>query len=116
MTAQPYAAIDRRVLEALKHVHNCGAELYNSGAHAEAFRLYQGGLFVVRGFLDHRPAVRRGIEDGLAEVEAVDGNVRLRAFHEVIEQVRSDLKAIWIAAAPAQSPETGAGAAPDAPS
>jgi hypothetical protein len=114
MTVHPHAVTDRRILETLKHVHNTGAQLYNAGSHAEAFRLYQGGLFVVRGFLEHRPAIRRVIDDGLAEVEVVDGNVRLRAFrlHEVIEQVRADLKAIWKAAAQAQAPE--AGAAPDA--
>jgi hypothetical protein len=97
MIDHPHAATDSRLLETLKHVHNCGASLYNAGAHAEAFRMYQGGLFVARGLLDHRPEVRRVIEDGLAEVAAVDATARLRAFrlHEVIEQVRADLKAIW---------------------
>src|SRR3954453_18750341 len=80
MTPHPHAATDRRILETLKAVHNRGAGLYNAGAHAEAFRLYQGALAVARAFLDHRPAVRRLIDDGLAEVEAVDGNARLRAF------------------------------------
>lgn len=106
----PHAATDRRILETLKAVHNRGAGLYNAGAHAEAFRLYQGALVVARAFLDHRPAVRRLIDDGLAEVEAVDGNDRLRAFrlHEVIEQVRADLKAVWMAAR-ANPPEPDAG-------
>jgi hypothetical protein len=44
--------------------------------------------------------VQAVIADGLAEVAAVSGNIRLSAFrlHEVIEQVRADLKAVWKAA------------------
>lgn len=100
MTPDPTAATDKRVLETLKAVHNRGAELYNAGDHAAALRLYQGALLVARAFLDHRPAVRQVIDDGLHEVEASESPVRLKAFrlHEVIEQTRADLKAVWQAA------------------
>src|SRR6476620_1299211 len=100
MTPDPIAAADRRTLETLKAVHNRGADLYNAGEHAAAFRLYQGALLVARGFLDHCPPVLKVIDDGLHEVEATEAGARLKAFrlHEVIEQVRADLKAVWRAA------------------
>jgi|SRR5579883_2238838 len=100
MSVHPHAATDKRILETLKEVHNNGAGLYNAGQHAEAFHLYLGALVVARPFLDHRPAVQAVIADGLAEVAAVTGNTKLNAFrlHEVIEQVRADLKAVWKAA------------------
>lgn len=120
MATHSFAVTDRRVLETLKEVHNRGAGLYNAGRHAEAFRVYQGALLVARPFLDHRPAVQALITDGLAEVDAVDGNVKLMAFrlHEVIEQVRADLKAVWKAAraaAPAVARVSGVVTAGGAP-
>src|SRR2546423_754178 len=100
MTPDPTAAADQRTLETLKAVHNRGADLYNAGEHAAAFRLYQGALLVTRGFLDHRPAVLKVIDDGLHEVEAAESNAGLKGFrlHEVIGQVRADLKGVWRAA------------------
>jgi hypothetical protein len=97
MASQPRASLDRRVLESLKELHNQGAALYNAGHHTEAFHVYQGGLVVARYFLDHHPAVCRLIDEGLQEVSSLQGNIKLRAFrlHEVIDQVRADMKAIW---------------------
>jgi hypothetical protein len=97
MTPDPHAATDKRVLDTLKDVHNRGADLYNAGEVAAALRFYQGALLVARAFLDHRPSIRRVIDDGLHEVARAGGNVKLSAFrlHEVIEQVRADLKAVW---------------------
>jgi hypothetical protein len=93
------ADVDRVLLETLKLAHNKGADLYNTGDPTGAFRLYQGALIIVRGFLGHRPLVRRGVDDGLAEVELAGGNVNLKAFrlHEVVDQCRAELKAAVLA-------------------
>jgi hypothetical protein len=100
------ADVDRVLLETLKLAHNKGADLYNTGDPAGAFRLYQGALLIVRGFLGHRPRVRRGVDDGLAEVELAGGTVNLKAFrlHEVVEQCRADLKAAVLADRDASDP------------
>src|SRR5262245_24177238 len=41
------AAFDKQASEALRDVHDRGAELYNAGDAAAGYRMYQGGLIVV---------------------------------------------------------------------
>jgi hypothetical protein len=85
---------DKAVLDTLKDVHNRGAELYNAGEHAAAFRLYQGGLIVAKPFLAHREKQQAAIKEGLDQIERSQADAKLKAFrlHEVIEQIRTDLK------------------------
>jgi hypothetical protein len=87
------AAFDKQAAEALRDVHDRGAELYNSGDAAAGYRLYQGGLIVARGLLGHRPELQKLISDGLADAER-QASVARRAFvlHELIEKVRVDLR------------------------
>ena len=86
--------LDTRALAILKEVHNLGAALYNGGDPNAAFRMYEGSLRTCKAFLPHRPAVQQRIGDGLAEVDRTDGG-RVRAYrlHELMEEVRADLKA-----------------------
>ena len=92
------SVLDRIILETLKDVHNRGADLYNAGDSAGAFRVYQGALLVVHGFLMHRPAIRQNLLEGLTEVREAAGNWHLLAYrlHEVIDQIRADLKAEFL--------------------
>lgn len=85
----------RRLSESLKTVHNHGAILFNRGQHAEAFRLYQGALFVALQALAERRDLKLVIADGLSEVERSAANDKLKAFrlHEVLEHARTLLKA-----------------------
>lgn len=85
---------DRAILDTLKDVHNRGAELYNAGDHAGAFRLYQGGLIVAKPFLAHRTKQSESIREGLDQVDKSTADPKLKAFrlHEVLEQIRSELK------------------------
>ena len=85
--------LDRLILDTLKDVHNKGADLYNTGDPPACYRMYQGALVAVRPFLGHHPAIQKAIDDGLADVAKSEG-VKIQAFrlHEVIEQVRSELK------------------------
>src|SRR5262245_51581195 len=87
------AAFDKQASEALRDVHDRGAELYNSGDAAAGYRMYQGGLIVARGLLGHRPEVQKLISDGLADAER-QASVARRAFvlHELIEKVRVELR------------------------
>ena len=102
--------LEQAASDVLKEVHNRGADLYNRGDPAAAYRMYEGALSVVRPFVAHRPAILKAIEDGLNETAKTDG-AKIQAFrlHEVIEQVRADLKAEIARAAeakPAQAPKT----------
>ena len=84
----------QRLSDSLKSVHNHGAKLYNRGHHLEAFRLYQGALFVALQMIVDRPDLKLLMADGLSEVEESSANDQLKAFrlHEVIENVRAILK------------------------
>jgi hypothetical protein len=91
--ADPQPDADKVAVDVLRDVHNRGAELYNAGDPAGAFRLYEGALMAVRPFLAHHKDVQKVIDDGLVEVAKTDG-AKVRAFrlHEVIEDVRGRLK------------------------
>jgi hypothetical protein len=88
------AEFDKLVVDALRDVHNRGADLYNTTRDFEgAYRLYQGGLVAVRPLLAHRPEAQKLISDGLAAADQESSAAR-RAFklHETIEAVRKHLK------------------------
>jgi hypothetical protein len=86
--------LDRAVLDTLKEVHNRGAELYNAGEHAAAYRLYQGGLIVAKPFLAYRPKQQSAVQEGLDQIDQSQADPKLKAFrlHEVIDQIRAELK------------------------
>jgi hypothetical protein len=90
-----FADLEKRAVDVLRDVHNRGAELYNRGDPAGCYRMYEGALVAVRPFLSHRPAVMKTLDDGLADVAKSPDGVKVQAFrlHELIEQVRADLKA-----------------------
>lgn len=101
----PTAELDRLAVEVLKDLHNRGADLYNAADAVGTLRLYEGTLRSVGPFLAHRPKVQKQIEDGLAEALKLDG-AKAQAFrlHEVIDAVRTDLKAAMKADAEAKPP------------
>jgi len=87
-------AFDKLVVDALREVHNKGADLYNMKKEFDGtYRMYQGALVAVRPLLAHRPDAQKLIDDGLAAAEKETG-VAQKAFklHEAIEAVRADLK------------------------
>jgi hypothetical protein len=103
----PTADLDKAAVEVLKDLHNRGADLYNAADAGGAMRLYEGTLRAVVPFLAHRPKVQKAIEDGLADALKLDGP-KAQAFrlHEVIDAVRTDLKAAIKADAEAKPPAT----------
>jgi hypothetical protein len=88
------AALDKLAVDALREVHNRGAELYNRGDAAGCYRMYEGALLVVRPFLAHRPDVLKVLDSGLADVAKAPDGVKVQAFrlHELIEKIRAELK------------------------
>lgn len=87
-------AFDKLVVDALRDVHNKGADLYNTSKDfAGAYRMYQGALSTVRPLLAHRPDTQKLIETGLANAEKeTDAARKAFVLHETIEAVRKDLK------------------------
>lgn len=87
------SSTDRHIADALRDMHDRGADLYNGGDVTGGYRIYQGGLVVARGLLGHRPELQKLIADGLAAAELQPAVAR-RAFmlHELIEQVRGELR------------------------
>jgi hypothetical protein len=92
--AEDHRTTDRAVSDALREVHDRGADLYNGGDTAGGYRMYQGGLVLARAMLAHRPEVQKLILDGMAAAEK-QSSVSRRAFmlHELIEKVRVELRA-----------------------
>lgn len=88
-------AFDKLVIDALREVHNKGAELYNTAKDFPgAFRVYQGALVTVRPLLAHRPDAQKIIDTGLdAADKASDAARKAFLLHEAIEAVRKNLKA-----------------------
>ena len=88
-------AFDKLVIDALREVHNKGAELYNTSKDFPgAYRVYQGALVTVRPLLAHRPDAQKIIDAGLDAADKEPDAAR-KAFllHEAIESVRKNLKA-----------------------
>jgi hypothetical protein len=85
---------DKLVIDALRDVHNKGADLYNTQKDfAGAYRMYQGALTAVRPLLAHRPDAQKLIDAGLDAAEK-EADVARKAFllHDSIEGVRKYLK------------------------
>jgi hypothetical protein len=85
---------DKLVIDALRDVHNRGADLYNTSEdHAGAYRMYQGALVTVRPLLAHRPEAQKIIDTGFESADK-ESNLSRKAFvlHETIEGVRKNLK------------------------
>ena len=94
--AQTYTTkeVDARIENQLYEVLKLGTDIYNRGSHDACYRLYQGCLLSVAGFLDHRPEQQAKVQKALKEADALF-NVKDRAFalRDAIDDVRSAIKA-----------------------
>lgn len=88
------AELNKRAVDVLRDMHDLGRDFYNAGDAVGTLRVYQTALRTVSPFVAHHPAIQKAIADGLAEADKLDGD-KAKAFrlHEVIEQVRTDLRA-----------------------
>jgi hypothetical protein len=87
------STLDRQISEALREVHDRGAELYNSGDTVGGYRIYQGALVFAQKMLGHRPELQKVIGTGMSAADK-EPTVDKRAFalHELIEYVRGELR------------------------
>src|SRR5262249_31480602 len=71
--------VDARIENQLYETLKLGTDVYNRGSHDACYRLYQGSLMVVMGFLDHRPEQLARVQKALKESDTLF-NVKDRAF------------------------------------
>jgi hemoglobin len=91
--AQDPAAQDKLLSDALKEMHNKGADLYNSGDANGCYRIFQGGLYTARPLLSHRPDLQQVIDDGLQAADRqASVAIRARTLHDTIEAIRTKLR------------------------
>ena len=84
--------IDKQLVNALKDVHNQGADMYNAGDSVGSYRLFEGSLRTARALLAHRPAEQRFIDEALADAEKQRPPRRAFVLHESIEKLRGRLQ------------------------
>lgn len=89
--------LDKLLYDTLREVHNRGAEMYNRGDAVACYRIYQGSLWTIRPLLTHRPQQQKWLDEEMARIDK-EPSIARRAFrlHEVIEQVRTDLRASFL--------------------
>jgi hemoglobin len=88
------SATDRQLADALRDMHNKAADLFNGAKdYNGAYRMFQGGLYVVRPLLTHRPDVQAILDQGLQEADRVASLPdRAMRLHKTIEDVRAKLR------------------------
>jgi hemoglobin len=85
---------DRQLADALRDMHNKAADLFNGAKdYNGAYRMFQGGLYVVRPLLNHRPDVQAILDQGMQEADRVASLPdRAMRLHKTIEDVRAKLR------------------------
>ncbi|HQR08007.1 MAG TPA: group 1 truncated hemoglobin, partial [Gemmatales bacterium] len=85
--------LDARIEKQLFEVLTLGTDIYNRGSHDACFRLYQGSLMSIAGFLDHRPDQALMINKALKATDQMT-NVNERAFalRTAIDDLRAAIK------------------------
>jgi hemoglobin len=92
-TPADVAALDKLVYDGLKEMHNRAADLYNAGDANGCYRTFQGGLFMARPLLAHRPDVQLVLDQGVQEAERQPAIwQRAQRLHKTIEAMREKLK------------------------
>jgi hemoglobin len=88
------AAFDRQISDSLRDMHNKAADLFNAVKdYNGSYRMFQGGLHVVRPLLAHRPDVQQLIDQGLQEAERMASLPdRAMRLHKTIEDIRAKLR------------------------
>lgn len=85
--------LDARIEKQLYDVLTLGTDIYNRGSPDACYRLYQGSLMSIAGFLDHRPEQVLKIDKALKATDQLT-NVSERAFmlRTVIDDLRAAIK------------------------
>lgn len=85
--------LDARMEKQLYDVLTLGIDLYNRGNHDACFRLYQGSLMSITGFLEHRPDQVLKINKALKATDQMTTvNDRAFALRAAIDDLRAAIK------------------------
>lgn len=87
------AKLDKKVYDALRELHNRGADIYNNNELEGAYRYFQATIGFARAMLDHRPALQKAIDDGMLQAERqVTIAKKTFALHLLVEKIRDQLR------------------------
>jgi len=88
------SSIDKQISDALRDMHNRAADLFNTTKdYNGAYRMFQGGLYVVRPMLNHRADVQQVLDLGMQEAERLASLPdRAMRLHKTIEDIRTKLR------------------------
>jgi truncated hemoglobin YjbI len=88
------SALDRQLSDALRDMHNRAADLFNvTKDYNGAYRMFQGGLYVVRPLLNHRQDAQQVLDQGMQEAERLASLPdRAMRLHKTIEDIRAKLR------------------------
>jgi hemoglobin len=90
--ASDRAVLDKQIADALKDVHNRGADMFNMKDHVGCYRVFQGLLWTVRPLLASHPDLQKQIDEGMDSAERLPSiDEKARALHALIESVRRGL-------------------------
>src|SRR5215207_2976452 len=64
-----HKAVEMKVYDILRDVHDKGRDLYNVGDHAGCYRMFQGLLLSVKPLVEHQAEWVKVIDDGLKEAD-----------------------------------------------
>ena len=100
------AAFDKQLSDALRDMHNRAADLFNVNKdYPGAYRMFQGGLYMARPLLAHRPDIQQILDAGLQDAEKVPSMPeRAMRLHKTIEDMRAKLKGAAAAKPPESKP------------
>lgn len=88
-----FAKLDKKVYDALRELHNTGADIYNNNELEGAYRFFQATIKFAREMLEHRPALQKTIDDGMLQAERQPTVAKKTfAMHLLVEKVRDQLR------------------------
>ena len=71
-TALPRAELDRRLADSLRNAINIGATIFNAGNEEGCYRIYEGALTMAVPLLDHRPELKKLVEEKMAQAKRTE--------------------------------------------
>jgi hemoglobin len=85
--------LDARIENQLFDVLKLGTDIYNRGSHESCYRLYQGCLMGLLGFMDHRPEHAEKIQKALRATDTITNAAeRAHVLRDVIDELRTSIK------------------------
>jgi hypothetical protein len=99
-----HGAFDHQLFDALKELNNRGADLNNAGDPIGCYRIYQGGLAVLKVMVSHRPEALKIIDNGFQTAERRPPQERAVVLHKTITELRAVFKPALPPVKPTMSP------------